>query len=185
MGTLTGRQTNGTNPGPKEPILLYWEGDSHPNRFDNARHGIYTPDALCVRRLIMNRFASFLIATIFPMFLLSMAQPASAGGYGMSDMSGMKESSGSITLLSPKNGQTFKKGTGLKLRYDVHLSPTGNHLHVYVDDQNPIIDRNVEHCPCSLKLPDLAPGMHSIAVKEATANHVLTGVESTVSFSVK
>jgi hypothetical protein len=34
-------------------------------------------------------------------------------------------------------------------------------------------------------LPHLAAGKHSVAVKEAMANHVLTGVQSMVMFTVK
>ncbi|HXH64906.1 MAG TPA: hypothetical protein VNH42_05290 [Mariprofundaceae bacterium] len=92
---------------------------------------------------------------------------------------------GSVTILAPKDGAVLDSGSGIKLSYDVHLSPDGNHLHVYVDDQSPIIDRDVSGCPCSLTLPDLSSGMHEVAVKEATASHDLTGVQDTVKFTVK
>ena len=94
-------------------------------------------------------------------------------------------SSGSITILSPKGGADLSSGSGDKLRYNVQLSPTGNHLHVYVDHRRPIIDRNVNNCPCSITLPDMSPGKHTIAVKEATVNHHLTGLQATVSFKVE
>jgi len=92
---------------------------------------------------------------------------------------------GHITILSPKNNAVLASGSDVKLKYNVHLSPSGNHLHIYVDDQAPIIDRDVSGCPCSMTLPTLAPGKHSIAVKEAMANHVLTGVQSMVMVTVK
>jgi hypothetical protein len=92
---------------------------------------------------------------------------------------------GDITIIAPKNHAVFDNGKDVKLTYDVHLSPKGNHLHIYVDGQAPIIDRDVSGCPCSMTLPHLAPGKHSVAVKEAMANHVLTGIESTVRFTVK
>jgi hypothetical protein len=92
--------------------------------------------------------------------------------------------SGSITIISPQDGAVLKSG-GNKLEYNVHLSPKGNHLHIYIDNQDPIIDRNVSNCPCSTNLPALAKGKHVIAVKEATANHVLTGLQSTVTVDVK
>jgi hypothetical protein len=92
---------------------------------------------------------------------------------------------GSVSILSPKDGAVLNSGDDIKLSYDVHLSPNGNHLHIYVDDQSPIIDRDVSGCPCSLTLPDLSPGQHQVAVKEATVNHDLTGVQSTVTFTVK
>ncbi len=92
---------------------------------------------------------------------------------------------GSITILSPKDGAVLPSGSGIKLEYNVKLGPDGNHLHVYVDKQDPIVDRNVSDCPCSLDLPQLSSGNHVIAVKEATASHVLTGLETSVKFSVK
>jgi hypothetical protein len=95
------------------------------------------------------------------------------------------DSAGSITILSPKDGAELANGSANKLEYNVTLSPTGNHLHVYVDDQAPIVDRKVSNCPCSIDLPDLASGQHKIVIKEATASHALTGVEGSVTVTVK
>ncbi|MDE2259165.1 MAG: hypothetical protein KGK17_02430 [Betaproteobacteria bacterium] len=93
--------------------------------------------------------------------------------------------SGSITITSPKEGAVLQSGSGNKLEYNLHMSPNGSHLHIYVDDQDPIIGRKVSNCPCSIDLPALTPGKHVIVVKEATAGHSLTGVQSTVAVSVK
>jgi hypothetical protein len=92
---------------------------------------------------------------------------------------------GSLSILSPKNGEVVENGAGVKLTYDVHLSPTGNHVHIYVDDQPPIISHDVTACPCSVTLPALSAGAHEVDVKEATASHNLTGLESSVKFTVK
>ncbi|HKJ84382.1 MAG TPA: hypothetical protein VJ961_10255 [Mariprofundaceae bacterium] len=94
-------------------------------------------------------------------------------------------STGSVTIISPKEGAVLPSGSEDKLTYNVTLGPNGNHLHVYVDNDPPIIDRNVSDCPCSLDLPKLTEGPHTIAVKEATASHALTGVQKTVHFTVK
>ena len=91
---------------------------------------------------------------------------------------------GSITVISPKDGATVSGG-GNRLEYNVHLSPNGSHLHIYIDNQDPIIAKNVSNCPCGIGLPALSPGKHAIAVKEATAGHALTGVQSTVTVNVK
>lgn len=93
--------------------------------------------------------------------------------------------SGSITISSPIEGAMLKSGMASKLEYTAHLSPDGNHLHVYVDDRSPIIDRNVNNCPCSIELPAMSPGNHTIVVKEARADHSLTGVQSKVIVNVK
>ena len=95
------------------------------------------------------------------------------------------DSAGSITITSPANGAVLQSGAGNKLVFNVHLSPEGNHVHIYVDDQHPIVDRDVSHCPCSIDLPNLSSGKHTIVVKEATSSHALTGVEGTVTTTVK
>lgn len=95
------------------------------------------------------------------------------------------DSAGSITISSPANGAMLLSGSGNKLEFNVHLGPNGNHVHIYVDDQRPIIDRDIGYCPCSINFPDLSPGKHTIAVKEATVSHALTGVEDSVTVTVK
>lgn len=93
--------------------------------------------------------------------------------------------SGSITILEPVNGEILKNESNNELQYNITLSPSGNHVHVYIDDQPPIIDRKVTNCPCSIELPTLSAGKHKIVIKEATVNHALTGLQSSVTFSVK
>lgn len=92
---------------------------------------------------------------------------------------------GSITILAPHEGAVISSASPSKLDYSVHLSPTGNHLHVVVDDQNPIVVHKVSDCPCSMPLPPLSPGKHVIVIKEATAAHSPTGVEGRVTFTAK
>jgi len=94
-------------------------------------------------------------------------------------------SAGSVTIISPKNGDVLNHGADNKLTYNVHLGPNGNHLHIYVDGNPPIIDRDVSDCPCKITLPMLSAGSHTVALKVATAGHVLTGVQGTVKFTVK
>ena len=91
---------------------------------------------------------------------------------------------GSITITSPANGATVP-GAGDKLEFSIHLSPNGNHVHVYVDDQDPMVVRDIGHCPCSVDLPTLSAGKHTIVVKEATSSHAMTGVQGTVTVTVK
>jgi hypothetical protein len=95
------------------------------------------------------------------------------------------DSAGSISITAPANGAVLSSGSGDKLEFNVHLGPTGNHVHIYVDDQSPIIDRDIHNCPCSIDLPMLSPGKHTIAIKEATVSHALTGVEGTVTVTVQ
>ncbi len=105
----------------------------------------------------------------------------------MLSLSGMiwAADAGSITILSPKAGSSLQSGVETKLEYNLHLSPEGSHLHVYVDDGDPIVVRKVSNCPCSMTLPPLSPGKHTIVIKEAKASHSLTGVEGSVAVTAK
>ena len=114
----------------------------------------------------MNYFKSFLL-----FFALILSASASADGM--------------LTITSPADGAVLDSGSGNKLEYNITLSPSGNHIHVYIDDQRPIIVRNVSGCPCSMDLPDLSSGEHSIVMKEATSGHSLTGLEASVTVTVK
>lgn len=95
------------------------------------------------------------------------------------------DSTGSITITSPADNAVLQSATGNKLDFNVRLGPNGNHVHIYVDDQAPIVFRDVSHCPCSLDLPKLSPGKHTIVVKEATSSHAMTGVQGSVTATVK
>jgi hypothetical protein len=92
---------------------------------------------------------------------------------------------GSITITAPVNDASLQSGKGNKLEFNVKLSSSGNHVHIYIDDHQPIVYRDVSHCPCSVDLPQLTPGKHTIAVKEATSSHALTGLESSVTATVR
>jgi hypothetical protein len=94
------------------------------------------------------------------------------------------DSAGSITITSPVKDAVLQ-GAGNKLEFNVHLSPNGNHVHVYIDDQAPIVFRDVSHNPSSIDLPKLSSGKHTIVVKEATSSHAMTGVQGSVSVTVK
>jgi hypothetical protein len=120
---------------------------------------------------------------LFLISILMLGPVASLQAAGLPLM--LAASGGSITILSPADGAVLGSGSGNELNYKVTLSPNGNHLHVYIDDRRPIIVRKVSGCPCTLDLPDLAPGKHAIVVSEATAGHSLTGLKAGVSVTVK
>ena len=92
---------------------------------------------------------------------------------------------GSVTITSPASDAVLASGQGNKLEFTVQLSPNGNHVHIYVDDQKPIVFRDVSNCPCSVDLPQLTPGKHTITVKEASTSHAMTGVQGSVAVTVK
>jgi len=92
---------------------------------------------------------------------------------------------GSITILSPAANAILKSDMENKLDFNVKLGADGNHVHIYVDDQSPIVVRDVAHCPCSIVLPKLSSGKHTIVVKEAMTSHALTGLQGSVTVTVK
>ena len=114
-----------------------------------------------------------IISLFFGFVLVALASPVFAAD------------AGSITITSPANGAMLASDSGNKLEFNVHLSPTGNHVHIYVDDHSPIIDRDINNCPCSINLPVLGSGKHTVVIKEATVSHALTGVQDSVAFTVK
>jgi hypothetical protein len=132
----------------------------------------------------MNRYTGSMVITLISLYTLILSTPLMAAVYG-DGMSDMGMNGGAITIIAPEQGQTFKDGTGITLQYKVQLSSQGDHLHVYVDNGNPIIVRMVSGCPCSIKLPDLVSGIHMVRIKEATSSHALTSIESDISFTVK
>lgn len=89
---------------------------------------------------------------------------------------------GSVTIESPKDGATVMANQDVKVMFKVHHTANGNHLHFYVDNGDPIIVRKWHG---SETLPPLSPGKHEICIKEATADHVLTGLEKCISVEAK
>lgn len=137
----------------------------------------------------MSRYTSSIAVAHFTLASLLLSSHSAAAGYGygggISDMSDMGMKDGKITIMSPEPDQMLQSGSGIKLQYKVQLSSSGDHLHVYVDNGNPIIVRKVSGCPCGIVLPDLSSGTHIVRVKEATSSHALTGNERDISFTVK
>jgi hypothetical protein len=120
------------------------------------------------------------------LFLIS-ALTLAATSYAQSTNSPLMLAAGEgmLTIVSPEDGAMLDSGSGDSLEYNISLSPSGNHIHVYIDNNRPIIVRKVSGCPCTLDLPDLSSGKHTIVLKEATSGHSLTGLEAAVTVTVK
>ncbi|MHB8236751.1 MAG: hypothetical protein ACYDDD_04710 [Acidithiobacillus ferrivorans] len=87
-----------------------------------------------------------------------------------------------IKILSPANGAQLGAGTPVVLSYDVTLAPNGNHIHVYVDNHMAGLSHELKG---NFSVGRLAPGTHTICIKEATAAHVLIGVNRCIVVTVK
>lgn len=89
---------------------------------------------------------------------------------------------GSVTIESPKDGADVGANMGVKVEFKVQHTANGNHLHFYEDNGDPIIVRKWSG---SETLPPLSPGKHEICIKEATVDHVLTGLQKCISVTAK
>ncbi len=87
-----------------------------------------------------------------------------------------------IKMLSPVNGAQLSAGTPVVLSYDVTLAPNGNHIHVYVDNHMAGLSHELKG---NFSVGKLASGTHTICIKEATAAHVLIGVNRCIVVTVK
>ena len=114
---------------------------------------------------------ALVLATLAAMTFSVRAYPASGPGPG-----------GSIQITSPQDGATINGQSDNELMFDVHPSPDGNHVHIYVDDGRPTIVRKWKD---SFTLPMLSPGKHEICVKEAMVNHILAGLQKCISVTAK
>ena len=92
------------------------------------------------------------------------AAPAGSGG------------TASIKIISPMDNSKVSAGT-VAVQYEVRPSPSGDHIHMYVDDRKPDVLRRLKG---TYDVEDLSPGEHTITIKEANAGHTPTGHEASV-----
>ena len=87
-----------------------------------------------------------------------------------------------IKVLAPANDAQFSAGTPIVLSYAVTLAPNGNHIHVYVDNHMVGLSHELQG---NFAIGTLPSGTHAICIKEATAAHVLIGVNRCIVVTVK
>ena len=87
---------------------------------------------------------------------------------------GMADKPAGVTITAPAD-QSEINGNSVTVTYEVNPSPSGDHIHIYVDDRKPDILRKLKG---SYEVTDLAPGEHTITVKEVNAGHTPTGHEA-------
>ena len=125
-----------------------------------------------------------MITGIFFVTALAASSAALSMGSYSNNQSGASPggAGGSIQITSPKDGAVINGQARNDVVFDVHPSPNGNHLHFYVDSGRPDIVREWKG---SYTLPLLASGKHEICIKEATAGHVLTGLQKCVTVTAR
>jgi len=87
-----------------------------------------------------------------------------------------------IIIHSPAEGATLDALAENSISYEVNRSPGGDHVHLYVNDEEVAVLRNLKS---TYNLPTLAPGEHAICIKIVNKAHTPTGVEQCVKVMVQ
>ena len=140
----------------------------------------------------MNPNISRILWVLAAVAFSSVTAPAAVGQPSQPAMGNMDKATGGssttesgkkyIKILSPANGAQLSARSPVVLSYDVTLAPNGNHIHVYVDKHMAGLSRELKG---HFSVGRLAPGTHTICIKEATAAHVLIGVNRCIVVTVK
>lgn len=88
---------------------------------------------------------------------------------------------GTVKITSPAEGSRLDAMAQNKVDYDVMPGPNGDHVHLYVDNKEAAILRQLNG---SYTLATLSPGQHDICVKVVNKGHTPIGLEQCVKVSV-
>jgi hypothetical protein len=89
---------------------------------------------------------------------------------------------GSVTIISPKDGATLNAKDKNKIVYNIVPGPRGDHVHIYVDDEEVDILRQLKG---SYTFKSLSSGKHAICVKVVNKAHVPTGLQRCINVMVE
>lgn len=89
---------------------------------------------------------------------------------------------GKVTITAPAAGATLDALDEIRLVYEVDPGPRGDHVHVYVDNREVGILRQLKG---SYLLETPAAGRRNICIKVVNKAHVPIGIEQCVQITVK
>lgn len=84
---------------------------------------------------------------------------------------------GSVTITSPSDGAKLSRSAATTVTYEVTPGTKGDHVHLYVDNGEASVLRQLNG---SHTLNKLAPGMHDICIKVVNKAHAPTGAEKCI-----
>ena len=87
----------------------------------------------------------------------------------------------SVKITAPAEGARLDAMAKTSVAYEVMPGPRGDHVHLYVDNKEAAILRQLKG---SYTLTSLAPGPHDLCVKVVDKGHTPIGVEQCVKVSV-
>ncbi len=88
----------------------------------------------------------------------------------------------SVTISSPADGAKLSRTAPTKINYEVMPGPKGDHVHLYVDDKEVAVLRQLKG---SHALEPLAPGKHEICIRIVSKGHTPIGVQQCIKVSVE
>ena len=88
----------------------------------------------------------------------------------------------SVTISSPSNNAKLGRTAQTKITYEVIPGSKGDHTHLYVDDKEVGVLRQLKG---SHTLESLAPGKHEICIKVVNKGHTPIGVQQCIKVSVE
>lgn len=89
---------------------------------------------------------------------------------------------GKVLITSPADGATLDAMNEIRLAYEVNPGPRGDHAHLYVDNKEVAILRQLKG---SYPLETPAIGRHSLCVKIVNKAHVPIGIGQCIQVTVE
>ena len=89
---------------------------------------------------------------------------------------------GMVLITSPKDGATLDAMGEIRVAYEVNPGPRGDHAHLYVDNKEVAILRQLKG---SYPLETPAAGKHSLCVKIVNKGHVPIGIGQCIQVAVE
>lgn len=87
-----------------------------------------------------------------------------------------------IEISSPADGAKLDAMEQNKLDYNITLGSGADHIHVYVDDKETALLRQMQG---SYTMETLSPGNHEICIKIVNKNHTPIGVERCIKVEIE
>lgn len=88
----------------------------------------------------------------------------------------------SVTISSPADGAKLSRAAQTKINYEVTPGSKGDHTHLYVDEKEVGVLRQLKG---SHMLESLAPGKHGICIKIVNKGHTPIGMQQCIKVSVE
>lgn len=82
-----------------------------------------------------------------------------------------------VTITAPADGAMLNARAKHEIAYEVDPGPSGDHVHLYVDDKEVAVLRKLKGAHV---LESLVPGQHTLCIKVVNRAHTPIGVEGCV-----